>query len=347
MTSQSQKGGQNSTNIQAEEITINQGLSLSDVRQVALDVYKANFYELAGEAKEIASSRAEEITEKFLSKLQVENSTGFDEAKDPDFQHALFTVQKEYARTGDEDLGDLLVDLLVDRSKQCDRNLTQIVLNECLAIAPKLTNDQLSAIAIIFLFKYTQTPSIGNHDLLAKYLDTHCQPFAVSLTKSQSCYRHLEYSGCASISSGRRSLENALSINYRGLFLKGFDKSELDEKELSVGFDERFFVQCINDSTKIQVRALSKSSLVTFMDQSKVSPDDKEKIVALFNLNKMTDEEIRAKCIELRPYMSDLFETRSNSLMQNISLTSVGIAIGHANIKRLVGEFSNLKIWLD
>ena len=49
----------------------------------------------------------------------------------------------------------------------------------------------------------------------------------------------------------------------------------------------------------------------------------------------------------IRPYMSGVFETWSESAMKNLTLTSVGIAIGHANIKRLVGEFSNLSIWIN
>ena len=36
---------------------------------------------------------------------------------DPDFQCSLFTVQKDFVKTGDKDLGDLPVDILVDRSK--------------------------------------------------------------------------------------------------------------------------------------------------------------------------------------------------------------------------------------
>lgn len=139
MSKQVQKGGENSTNIQVEEVNVVQGLTYAEVRQVATDVFKANFYDLAGEAKNIAEARAAQITEDFLAKLQAENPDGFAKAQDPDFQHALFTVQKEHARSGDEDLGSLLVDLLVDRSKQNQRDILQIVLNESLAIAPKLT----------------------------------------------------------------------------------------------------------------------------------------------------------------------------------------------------------------
>lgn len=177
MNKQNQKGGDNSTNIQAGEVTVVQGLDYPQVREVALDVFRSNFYELSGQARDIATERAEKITEEFLEKLQRENPEGFKKAEDPDFQYALFTVQKEYARTGDEDLGDLLVDLLVDRSKQEQRNILQIVLNESLNVAPKLTDDQLAALAVVFIFKYTQNHSIGNHEMLGKNLDSHVQPF--------------------------------------------------------------------------------------------------------------------------------------------------------------------------
>jgi hypothetical protein len=45
--------------------------------------------------------------------------------------------------------------------------------------------------------------------------------------------------------------------------------------------------------------------------------------------------------------MENVFDTWSDSQMKNFTLTSVGIAIGHANIKRLVGEFANLSIWIN
>lgn len=122
MKDQNQNSGDNSTNIQAGTI-IMQGVSATEARQIALDVYHANFLTLAGEAKDTACKRAEEITEDFLKKLQHENPNGIQKSKDPDFQYSLYTVQKEYAKSGDKDLGDLLVDLLVDRSKQDKRDI--------------------------------------------------------------------------------------------------------------------------------------------------------------------------------------------------------------------------------
>ncbi|MEO0433588.1 MAG: LPO_1073/Vpar_1526 family protein [Cyanobacteria bacterium J06656_5] len=344
---QEQNVAEGSTAIQAGgDVTI-AGLNYADVRNVALDVFKANFYELAGVAKEIARTRAEEITEEFLSKLQQENPDGFKKSKDPDFQYALFTVQKEYARNGDKELGDLLVDLLVDRSKQEQRDILQIVLNESLTTAPKLTDSQLAALAIIFLFRYTQNFNVGNHQMFGEYLDAYAAPFVSKVVKTAACYQHLEFSGSGTVGTGQISLEKILGETYQGQFLKGFEEKEVIDKSISIGLDERFFMPCLNDPSKLQVRANSKELLNQALEKYAILAEDRTQIVALFNLGKMNATEIKDKCIEIRPYMSNLFEVWSESTMKSFALTSVGIAIGHANIKRLVGEFANLSIWIN
>jgi len=330
------------------DVTITKsGLTYSEVRDVALDVFQANFYTLAGVAREIAEVRAVEITEAFLSQLQEEHPAGLEKSNDPDFQYALFTVQREYARNGDKDLGALLVDLLVDRSKCEQRDILQIVLNESLNTAPKLTENQLAVLAVVFLFRHTQHPGLGNHQMLGDYFDSYAAPFVSVLVKNPACYQHLEFSGCGAIGIAQLTLEGALGKTYQGHFLKGFDESELAKRGVSVGLDSRFFIPCLNDPSKLQVRANNRELLEQALESSELTADDRAKVIALFDLGKMNDAEIRAKCIEIRPYMSSVFDTWSESAMKNFTLTSVGIAIGHANIKRLVGEFADLSIWIN
>lgn len=72
-----------------------------------------------------------------------------------------------------------------------------------------------------------------------------------------------------------------------------------------------------------------------------------QKLGEIFQLNQMTEAEIKGKCIEIRPYMESVFDVWESSAMKSLNLTSVGISIGHANIKRLVGEFSDLSIWIN
>lgn len=346
---QEQRVADGGTAIQAGgNVTISKlGLTYTEVRQAALDVFEANFFRLAGVARETAEARAVEITETFLSQLQGEHPAGLERSNDPDFQYALFTVQREYARNGDKDLGALLVDLLVDRSKCEQRDILQIVLNESLKTAPKLTENQLAALAVVFLFKYTQSPGLGNHQMLGDHLDKYAAPFLSLLVKNQACYQHLEFSGCGAIGITQVTLERALGETYQGHFLHGFDEKELAERGVSIGPDPRFFIPCLNDPSKVQVRANNKKLLEQALESSELTADDRAKVLALFDIGKMNEAQIRAKCIEIRPYMSALFDTWSESAMKNFTLTSVGIAIGHANIKRLVGEFADLSIWIN
>lgn len=325
----------------------NFGLSYSEVRDVALDVFRANFYQLAGVAAETASARAQEITENFLSKLEKENPSGISKSNDPDFQYALFTAQREYARCGDNELEALLVDLLVDRSKQKQRDILQIVLNESLNTAPKLTEGQLAALALTFLFKYTQNFGIGNHEMLGDYLDKHAAPFVSKASKGHASYQHMEFTGCGSIGMGQLTLESILGNTYQGQFQKGFDESEIATRNISVGNDIRFFIPCFNQTTKLQVRANSKETLAKNLEAHCIAESDRTQITALFDATKMSEGEIREKCVAIRPYMSDLFVLWSESSMKSFTLTSVGMAIAHANVKRLVGEFANLSKWIN
>ena len=199
----------------------------------------------------------------------------------------------------------------------------------------------------IFLFKYTQNFSVGNHQLLGEYLDKHVLPFASKLSTNQAGFQHLAFSNCGTVGLAGNSLQNIFGITYQGQFLKGFDQSEIGHRGIGIGLDPRFFIRCINDLSKFQVNANSEETLEKLLDQERISPEDRKKILELFDLGKMTEDEIKEKVTSVRPYMSEVFDIWSNSAMQTFTLTSVGMAIGHANIKRLVGEFASLSIWIN
>lgn len=346
---QSQKVSGEAAAIQAgRDITITQfGLTLTEVRQVALDVFRSNFVELSAEAKKIAHDRAEEVTEKFLTKLMKENPEGINKAKDPDFQFSLYTVQKEYARLGGAELGSLLVDLLVDRSKQTNRNIMQIVLEESLTTAPKLTESQLAVLSVIFVLKYTVRLNLNNHKEFYSYLDEQIEPFSKKILKNMASYQHLQYCGCGSIAATQSKLEGILSKLYQGLFLKGFEEENLAHLSVEVKKIPGLFIPCLNDSQKLQVGAISHDALKEFMEKHNISSEGRARITALFDMNRMNDQEIKETCIKNRAYMEAIFDVWSDSAMKNFTLTSVGMAIGHANLKRLIGDFADLSIWIN
>lgn len=325
------------------------GVSADEARNIAMDVAKLTFYELTGVARQTMSDRVEEITDKVISKLEKEYPEGLKKAEDPDFQHALFTVQKNYGKTGDVSLGDLLVDLLVDRSKQDRRDLLQIVLNESLEVAPKLTNSQVSNLTLMFLFRYTQNFTVVNHNRLGAHFDSHVLPLMKDLVTSNASFQHLQFTGCGSDNPMTSvKLEDALLQPYPALFSDGFDHALLDERGVPDNLRSTFFIRCMNNKDKAQASPLNEKVLEAMLLDSSVEAGDKDKIRGLYAMGRMSPESAREKCIEVRPYMRDVFSIWNDSSMKSFTLTSVGMAIGHANIKRLINpKFSELSTWIN
>ena len=344
---QAQKSGNGSLNIQAgHDVEIKSGLSYEDAKNIALDVFQANFYKLVGLAQETARQRAEEITEKFLRELQKRSPECLKNAEDVDFQHSLFTAQKEYAKTGDKDLGDILVDILVDRSKEDERSLLQIVLNESLYVVPKLTQEQLAALSVIFTLRYTKYKVMNSLQTLRSYIEQRLSPFVSLLSKKRSTYQHLEYSGCGSISMGQVRIEPIFRNTYPGLFSKGFREEDLKEKELNGANIRKLCTKCLQNNDLLQFNALDEDLLRLAAKTNGLEEDIVNKIISFQKSYLMKLEEVKECLMKVHPCMEKLFDYWDNSDLQHMSLTSVGIAIGHANMRRLTGESSDLGIWI-
>lgn len=345
---QKQTVGDNSTVVQGGgDVVVNMGLSYIDARNIAQDVAKATFIELSGQAKETMSARVEEITDRVLSKLAREYPEGLNKATDPDFQYSLLSVQKEYGKSGDEELGNLLVDLLVDRSKENERSFLQIVLNESLITAPKLTKNHLASLTLLFLFKYTSNQLLINHDALGLFLDKHVKPFIDNVSHNDAAYQHLEFTGCGSASLMMVDMGEIFGTGFSGLFQKGLSEEDIQEIGFETYIRPAIFIRCINDSSKHQINALNYNSLEQLLKKHSISAKLKIKIHNLFRTNLMPITEVKAKVISIRPYMIDIFTWWDNSSAGNFTLTSVGIAIGHANMTQQTGKFANLSTWIN
>jgi hypothetical protein len=117
---QNQKAGDRSALIQAGR-DIYVGITASEGRQIALDVFKANALELAGLAKELFEARATAFIERYLEELQRRRPGAVRSFAQPDMQYAVFSAQREAAKSGDQELSELLTDILVDRAAEDSR----------------------------------------------------------------------------------------------------------------------------------------------------------------------------------------------------------------------------------
>lgn len=347
MKDKKQEGGDGSSNIQAENVNVYNGITYKDAKEIALDVFNSNFIRLKSEAAQIAAERAEEITEKIVKELNEKSPESLDEFKNPAMQDALFQTQKEYAKSGDEELGDLLVDILVDRAKTQERNMLQLVLDESLIVAPKLTVEHFDLLTLNFLLAQTVNQRVRNLESFRDYIKNQIIPFADDLRNERTTFNHLEYLGCGHIRVGDYGqLEENFKRQYKAVFAKGFSLEEFENEVGDFENSKTFIMTCLHDTSKFQINTLSDKVLDEEMTKRNINQQDKNKLKAFFNKTTMNNNEIKEYIISIDPKMESLFELWNNSSLKKFELSGVGISIAHANYRRKTGETLDLSIWI-
>jgi hypothetical protein len=235
---------------------------------------------------------------------------------------------------------------LVDRSKAQDRDLAQIVLNESLSVAPKLTSGQLDWLSLIFLLKYTRFTGVNDLASLYWAFDTFIRPFVAGASRKESAYQHLEYAGAATHNAVKIKAQALLTRNYPGLFRKGFTEHDLEEVGLSKEARSALIVPSQRDPSLLQVDAPTPKAIEGMCQRLGLGADEAEKLKNLQGRRPLRRAELRAELIAARPWMAQLFELWDSTSIPNLTLTSVGIAIAHAHIKKRTGHDFDLSIWI-
>lgn len=214
--------GNHSTNIQGRTVNVNQsGLSYLEVKEVAMDVFKSNFYELSEVAKEVALERAEQLVNRFLSKLEQEGPNLIHKIQDPDVQYAVINAQRFYARNGYPENLDLLKDLLKTRFQMEEGSLKSIVLNEAIEAMSKITINQINYITVLFLVKNCK---LSKARVLIEILSRIMTDQLATFKKDQSFFEHLIYAGVAISDVTKNSSQN---LEY---FIRTNYSEELEDK---------------------------------------------------------------------------------------------------------------------
>ena len=301
--SQELTGGPDSTNFQAgRDITYD--VSATEARQIALDVYNDNYLRLAGVAGDVARDRAERITRDYIETQQSRNPAGLNSMSDPDMLRALYAAQEGFACSGEDDLEAALIDLLVDRAGQVERDLKTQVLNQAIATLPKLTKAQRAATTIAFSARYTRY--VGPFTLAAfyKYLIEYLVPFVVDIPDSTADFGYMEYAGLGSVNTFMMAaLADAYAEQACGFFSNGFSKEIVHESWTPFLDDPEVFMPCIRDPEKLQIRARSMVE-VGELAEAKGIPT----LVTYAATGRMLSAEIQADMITHIPSLGTLFE---------------------------------------
>lgn len=229
MNKQDARGGENSTVNQAGgdvkvSTTINYGMGYTEAKDLFMDLFHIEFMKLGKDVEHLINERAEKIVVDYLNKLVQEDPNLIQNTKNPDIRYDIIEAQKAYARLGDQEMADLLVKILVERTKSTENTFKNIALNESLSVIPKLTSKQIDVITLIYLVRYYsfvpefKMPFDFYYQTLVNFL-------AVEIPNSEMFYQHLQYSGCLSISIG--------SSSFASIFMHKFPHLFKDETEVN------------------------------------------------------------------------------------------------------------------
>lgn len=331
------------------DTTINQGLSPDDMKQI-IEALAAQLPTYTALARGIVDDRLKDFEQHILERFASSKSARPDSFKDPDFQYLLTRAQHAYARSGEPPVRDILVDLITERSKQTDRNRLALSLNEAVEKAAVLTKNEFAELSFVYLAKYTMNHGIGNLPFFGEYLNTYFVPLLKDISEIQSSYSYLEAQSCANISMGSADLGAIFRGNYGGVLSKGFEVGQLQDHlpdgKKSVFDGSGLIIPCLNDSSKCQFRALSRSAFEQSTKSLDVAQDALINVWNLFEGTMWSNQEIIANVTRLVPEIAEMFRLWDSTPLKHLTLTSVGIAIAHANLVRTANFNADLSIWI-
>lgn len=345
---QSQKSGNNSKNTQIGTIN-NYGLTYIDARQIALDVFKANFIELSKEASDLAYERATKLIDGYFQEVSKNPKISQDEFKKPDIQSAIYEAQKEYAKSGGEELRVLLTSLLVQRTEENNRNLRQIALTESISVVGKLTNEHINILTLIFVIGRMEPSVINKVEHLDSFINDFIVPFILPMKNDYFIYSHLIFAGCCSSLLGGghwKRLGEAISNRYGGLLSKGFTKEEFEKELFPINQYPSLIINNLRDNRLLQINALSEGVLETQAKKLKITSDELSKLKLFYQKDIRDFKEIEDYLISVNPKMKDLINVWANHSIKSLDLTPIGAAIANANFVKVTGLRSFLATWI-
>jgi|GEM_PF-4689203 len=154
---------------------------------------------LRGIAGEVADRRIAEVIGSVGRRLEQEQPEVINRAKEPDFHFALLNVERAYAATGDADLADQLMDMLMERTREDGRTLVQIVLGEALIALPKLTLRMVDGLTIVFLYRHVKFAHVQTINDYVEEFSRNVLPFLKSWPFSFGEVQHIAYTGCGTL----------------------------------------------------------------------------------------------------------------------------------------------------
>jgi hypothetical protein len=356
---QEQTGGDGTTNNQAGGDIIYTGLSVEQLTEIKkhvsdevalqvehqisarMEAVQGEFVKYTGEANAHAMATAQHLLSTFVEQLATKAPQNIDSIKSVAMQQSILNAQTSAAVADDDQLTETLVDILIDKSDAEPRSFKGVVLNEALAVAGKLTADQVDLLTALVIITNTVLHDLNTLDLLIDGLDKRCRPLYGKIPESDKALQYMGYTGVGDPGMLVQDIFGGIARTYNGVLTQGFTVDQLPE-----GLQPRFEslpevdARIATAPGRRRFPIASSQTLDLYPHQVPRDPLFVGGIAAIKSLIEQSvcpPEKFRAACpTELAQFLETLDRIDASSFR----LSSVGIAIGQANWRRLQPELA-------
>jgi len=337
--------GDNSLNAQAaRDVNIYVIQTPAQVDEKLWELFKINFPKMLDVAQELATERVGWFNGQFATKDPSQQETIIKSLADPDKVNSLFEAQKNFALSGNEDLGAALIDLLNNRCLEPSGTLKSIVLREALKTAPLLTIDQMDIITCAWVVTDLRNDLSFNFDIFCGWLRKNLIPFTKKLPKTEPVYIHIEYTGAVLLNLfGSSSIAEIYLIEYPHLFSKGFDLSEIDPEFQN--YKDILFRPSFYDSTKFEFNLLPGMSMETLAANVGLTPRA-EALKDIQNRFQMNRGEVDQALSNRIPEFVEFQQLWDSTLIKNLHVNAVGVAIAYTRWRQVTDAKEPLELFL-
>lgn len=335
MNKKTQKSGNNSVQIQAENVSL--GPSVTEVEKICELVFKANFPILKQAAAEEAARKAQELVSALTEKLAENGFDTLENLSSPRKQDDLFIAQKGFAKSdGNKDLKGILVNLVSSSLGEVgDSDFNSIVFSEAIDVASKLSVNDFKILVAIMLMKDLRFKSPNLDHMITISSDFIGKLGLLELTVPEFAFTNLEYHRCLVIQPlQQRLFFPFMRQKYPGLFSKGYSKEEI-EKKLGASVEElgaKIVCACLKDPSLYQIAVLGVEEL----EKAEIPEDIKPKAKELLLGNLMGDDDVKNAILGKNEKLDVFIEKWDSSAISSCRLSPVGKAIAHTYLQSII-----------
>lgn len=150
---QNQKAGDNSQQLQADNMIVHLGIDEKRAREIYQEMNLQVRRDYTKEALEIANSRVTEFENKLLPKMDAVDGA-LEAFADPSFQLLLVEAQKTAASTERPADYELLSELLIHRFQKGENRITRAGISRAVEIVDKISDDALLGLTVFHSVSY-------------------------------------------------------------------------------------------------------------------------------------------------------------------------------------------------